>query len=305
MRTLNRHIYKHNNLSICRRLCYFHRYMIYLKHFSFKKFGYLYFQNNLSAQLTQQDLSDCIKVVFVQAGGHVVVDFTEYHLTQDAFFFINTEQYFSFANDCCGTLLFYNRDFYCVEIHDKEVACDGILFHNVYEVPVVFMDAPTSASTQTIIEEIKNELQLDDTSIEEMLRILLKQIIIKCTRIWKQEHRLAGAAALPEVTFYRSFSQLVEKHFTKLHTVADFAELLHISPKALNKRITRYSDTTPNDIIKNRIMVEAKRLLVHANLSIKEICYELGYEDPSYFTRLFTKQASISPQQFRVQYKKV
>ena len=182
------------------------------------------------------------------------------------------------------------------------MACDGILFHNAYEVPVALMDKKASDDLQNNLLQIKNEIVLDDSSIEEMLRILLKQIIIKCTRLWKQEHHVAGEQMRPEVEFSRTFSQLVEWHYTKHHTVAAYAELLHITPKALNKRITRYSNTTPNDVIKNRIMLEAKRLLAHTQLSSKEIAYKLGYDDISYFTRFFTKQAGTAPQSFKLQY---
>jgi AraC-like DNA-binding protein len=182
------------------------------------------------------------------------------------------------------------------------VACDGILFHNVYEIPVIFMDQEASKAMQKILQEIKEEIGLDDTGSEEMLRILLKEIIIKSTRIWKQEHQVANEESRWEVEFSRTFSQLVEWHYTRHHSVAEYASLLHITPKALNKRIARYSNSTPNEIIKNRIMLEAKRLLVHTPLSVKEVGYRLGYDDPSYFVRLFTKQVKISPQGFRLQY---
>ena len=276
--------------------------MPHFKQFSFKKFGHFDFHLNLADKLVENDLKGFIKVVFIKAGGHAIIDFKEYQLKKDAFFFINTDQYFWVDEKCSGTMLYYNRDFYCVEIHDKEVACDGILFHNVYDVPVVLMDKKASADLQNNLQQIKNEIELDDTSIEEMLRILLKQIIIKCTRLWKQEHHVAGEQSRPEVEFSRTFSQLVEWHYTQHHTVAEYASLLNITAKALNKRITRYSNTTPNDIIKNRIVLEAKRLLVHTQLSIKEIAYKLGYDDISYFTRLFTKQAGVPPQSFRLQY---
>jgi AraC-like DNA-binding protein len=167
------------------------------------------------------------------------------------------------------------------------------------------MPSATSAHMQKIIQEIKDELEQEDSSLEEMLRILLKQIIIKSTRIWKQAHQVNSEEARQEVEFSRKFSQLVEWHYTRHHTVAEYADLLHITPKALNKRITRYSQTTPNEIIKNRIMLEAKRLLVHTQLSVKEIGYKLGYDDTSYFIRLFSKQAGNSPQSFRVQYQQV
>jgi len=276
--------------------------MAHFKQFTFKKFGYLDFAGDLSYQLSQSDYKKFIKIVFVKAGGHIIIDFEEYRLQQDAFFFINAGQYYWFDNNCNGTMLYYSRDFYCVEVHDKEVACDGILFHNVYEIPIIVMDSITSVILQNILQETKAELEYEESNTEEMLRVLLKQIIIKCTRIWKKEHYLDNEKSKPEVEFSREFGQLIEWNYTRLHTVAQYADLLHITPKALNRRISVNNQVTPNDIIKNRIILEAKRLLVHTSLSIKQISYKLGYEDASYFIRFFTKQASMSPQSFRVQY---
>lgn len=272
------------------------------RQFAFKQFGYLDFENNLLGQLGEQNFSDFIKIVFLRAGAKITIDFNEYKLEQDALFFINPGQYHSFSETCCGTMIYYNRDFYCVEIHDKEVACDGILFHNVYEIPVIFIKGEESAGMQKILTEIKAEFQSDESGMEEMLRILLKQLIIKSTRIWKQERYIVNQETTREADFLRSFSQIIEWNYTRLHSVAAYAQLLHISPKALNKRITRHYKTTPNDIIKNRIILEAKRLLVHTSLSVKEIGYKLGYDDASYFVRFFSKQTAISPYKFRSQY---
>lgn len=276
--------------------------MARFRQFSFKQFGYFDFDGDLPERLSQQDFSGFIKIVFVKAGGHAVIDFKAYDLEQDALFFVNAGQYHLFDESCTGTLLYYNRDFYCVEIHDKEVACDGILFHNVYEIPVILMPQEASLGMQNLISSIKTELESEESSMEEMLRIFLKQIIIKATRLWKKEHQAASEEARQEIEFSRHFSQLVEWHYTRYHTVAEYAELLSITPKALNKRLTRYTDTAPNDIIKNRIILEAKRLLAHTVLSVKEIGYKLGYDDTSYFIRLFSKQAETTPQAFRSQY---
>lgn len=272
------------------------------RQFTFKTFGYFDFVCNIGELLSKYDLADFIKIVFVKAGGKVTIDFGRYELEKDAFLFINKGQFFALEENCCGTLIYYNRDFYCVEIHDSEVGCDGILFNNVYELPVVLLEDEASAQLQTVLGQIRSEVEEGDSTAEEMLRILLKQIIIKCTRLWKQQRNLATDAAKPEVEFSRRFSQMVEGNYTKFHGVADYANLLNISAKALNKRITRYSNTPPNDIIKNRIILESKRLLVHTDLSIKEIAYKLGYEDPSYFIRFFTKQATVPPLAFRKLY---
>jgi AraC-like DNA-binding protein len=278
--------------------------MAQFKEFAFKKFGHLVFEGGLAAHFSKEDLNSFVKIFFIRNGGKVTVDFETYDLEADAFFFVNAGQHFAVDDICCGTLLYYNRDFYCVEIHDKEVACDGILFHNVYETPVVHLDPVSSENLQGLLLQIQMEMETDDVNTEEMLRTLLKQIIIKCTRLWKREHRLDTEEAKPEVEFSRTFSQLVEWNYTRLHSVAEYASMLHITPKALNKRITRYSKTTPNDIIKERILLEAKRLLAHTDLSIKEIAHKLGYEDNSYFIRFFTKLATLAPQTFRRHYQK-
>jgi AraC-like DNA-binding protein len=276
--------------------------MAHYKQFAFKQFGYFDIDATADAHALHPEFAGSVKVAFIAAGGSVTVDFKEYRLEQDALFFISSGQYYQIADNSRGTMIYYNRDFYCVAIHDKEVSCDGLLFHNVYEIPVIMLSDEQSAIMRSIIAEIKEEIAHDDSSMEEMLRILLKNIIIKATRIYKVQHNTSTDEAKQEVEFSRKFSQLVEWHYTKHHTVAEYAELLNMTPKALNKRITRYSDSTPNDTIKNRIILEAKRLLVHTDLSVKEIGYKLGYDDPSYFIRLFTNQASSSPQNFRQQY---
>ena len=269
---------------------------------AFGTFGYFDFAQLPAGQFSQPELAGFIKVVLVRAGGRVVIDFNEYRPAQDALFFINVGQYYWFDRDCTGTVLYYHRDFYCIQIHDKEVACDGILFHNAYHVPVVFMNDAARATMRAIVQEVRAEMALQDSGMEEMLRILLKQLIIRATRFWKQQHHVVSEEARQEVEFSRTFSQLVEGHYTRQHAVADYAAMLHITPKVLNKRITRYSNSTPNDVIKNRIILEAKRLLIHTQLSVKEIGYLLGYDDPSYFIRLFTKQVATPPQTFRLHY---
>lgn len=270
--------------------------------FAFKSFGYVEFSAGLAELASQPEAASFIKIFLVEAGGNVVVDFQEYHLTHPTLFFLNAGQYYHLDEACAGTALCYNRDFYCVEIHDREVACDGILFHNAYEIPSVRVDGAAGPAVAHVLQAIKQELMHPDSGQEEMLRLFLKQLIIKATRLWKQQHGAVSEQARQEVEFARTFSQLVEWHYRRHHTVADYAALLHLTPKALSKRLARNGHAAPNDIIKNRIVLEAKRLLAHTPLLVKEIAYALGYEDTSYFSRLFVQQAGTTPHLFRLRY---
>jgi AraC-like DNA-binding protein len=275
-----------------------------LKQFAYKQFGFISFKNDETILEQISQLTDFIKVLFLKAGGKIIIDFKQHKTDTDTLYFINKSQVYKLTDvdKAEGVLLYYNRDFYCVEIHDNEVSCDGILYNNVYEIPAIALSKTASGTIQNILDDIKYETNNEDVANEEMIRILLKQIIIKATRIWKSEHKIYETVKNQELDFLRKFSQLVELHFKNLHTVADYAKLLFVTPKNLNKKITQFGNQSPNDIIKDRIILEAKRLLAHTALTIKEIGYSLGYEDDAYFIRLFTKQIGVSPQQFRKQY---
>jgi len=273
-----------------------------IKEFSFKKFGNLEFSKSVEQNDSLTTIHDHIKVLFIPRNAIIQVDFQEIEMKMDTLLFINPHVILKPCETIGGQLMHFNRDFYCVEIHDHEVACDGILYNNVFEIPFINLNEEQSAEIQRIIHDIQSELKNEDSGTEEMLRTLLKLIILKSTRIWKQQHQLADDVRQADVQFLRKFSKLVEQHFKTLHTVADYADLLCITPKNLSKKISLVSKETPNDIIKNRIILESKRLLAHTKMNVKEIAYTLNYEDDAYFVRFFTKHTGISPTSFRKQF---
>ncbi|MFV0310334.1 MAG: helix-turn-helix domain-containing protein [Dysgonomonas sp.] len=77
---------------------------------------------------------------------------------------------------------------------------------------------------------------------------------------------------------------------------------MNICPIYLNQAVKAITGLTVSECIRNEIVIQAKRLLFHTNMSIKEIALELGYEDWAYFTRMFSKASSLSPTQFRAKY---
>jgi AraC-like DNA-binding protein len=100
------------------------------------------------------------------------------------------------------------------------------------------------------------------------------------------------------------FRDLLESNFTKLKSVNDYAKIICISEKRLGIATAKVLGKSPKEIITDRILLEAKRLLVHTNLSIKELGQELGFEDPAYFVRYFKKNTETTPVEFRATYLK-
>ena len=128
----------------------------------------------------------------------------------------------------------------------------------------------------------------------------MKQFIIHAVRVRKERHVIKDDV---ESKLFKDFSTLVEFNFKKLHSVTDYAERLGVSPKSITKHFQKIGTQKPSDFIKNRIILEAKRNLMYTDFSVKEIAFDLGFNDPAYFTRFFTKATTFSPLSFKKQHK--
>ncbi|WON95100.1 helix-turn-helix domain-containing protein [Sphingobacterium sp. UGAL515B_05] len=246
-----------------------------------------------------------IKVLLLSKGTELQVDLAEYSVKQPSLFFVSPNQHLHIKKlgKEEGHFIFYNRNFYCIQIHDEEVACNGLLFSNIYNMPKVELDNGEIPFFSYIFGQITDEFGLNDTSLEEMLRTYLKQLFIKSARLWKKQNLDKELTEQnSDLEFFRKFTLLVDEHYKEKHHVADYAELLFMAPKTISHKFKRLNLPQPNDVIKNRILLEAKRLLVHTNLTAKEVGYELGYEDPAYFSRLFVQKSGETPSAFRAKF---
>lgn len=268
-----------------------------------KKLSLISFNSGTINLINEGALQYYIKVLFVPAGYTLTVDFNRYETQQATLFFVNSNQYLQVdvASKEDAFLINYNRDFYCIQIHDEEVACDGLLFNNIFEIPKVDLFTAELDVITMLFKQVRDELSFQDNSSEEMIRIYLKQIIIRATRIWKKQNLENEKVHMQGVDqdFLRNFGRLVDIHYREKHAVADYAAMLHLAPKTLTQKFHKLNLESPNEFIKNRIILEAKRLLLYTGLSIKEIAFKLGYDDPAYFNRLFTQKCLTSPASFR------
>ncbi len=229
------------------------------------------------------------------------IDFEEYVFTDNVLFFLSPGQVFTVESEQIKTAyrLVFKRDFYCIQTHDKEVACNGVLFNNIYETPFVIPCEKDIAKFKIILESLIEEFQQNETAQYDMLQSYRKQFMICAVRVKKENRPIKEVT---ETRLFKDFSVLVDQNFKTLHTVTSYSDRLGISPKSVTKHFQKLGGIKPSTFIKNRILLEAKRLLVYTDKSVKEIAFELGFNDPSYFTRLFTKVVLKSPLQFKKEY---
>lgn len=198
-----------------------------------------------------------------------------------------------------GTIVYqFNREFYCIKDHDEEVSCVGILFFGNTNIPVIHLDATEQKKFTMLHEVFIDELETKDNIQAEMLRMLMARFIIKSTRLLKAKEGIIETPKSSKVDLLRSFNFLVEQHFKKEHSVAFYAGELFKSPKTLSNNFAKLN-RSPLQIIHERIVLEAKRLLTYSDKTAKEIAYEIGFEDASHLSRLFKKHTNQTPSDYK------
>jgi AraC-like DNA-binding protein len=192
----------------------------------------------------------------------------------------------------------FNREFYCLIDHDKEVSCVGFLFGSIDHL-LIPLNEEAQEKLKLLSAIFMDEFKTTDNIQNEMLLALLKRLISYITRLARTEYVPEKKVQEDKYHLIRKFNLLVETHFKEEHSVSFYAQQLFKSPKTLSNLFAIYNNKTPSQVIQERILIEAKRLLTYTSKTVKQITFELGFEDVSYFSNFFKKHTSQSPVDFR------
>jgi len=243
-------------------------------------------------------------LIWVKEGsGKLKADFAEYDFKPNTLFAFSPYQPYMIATDAQvkGVAIYFHPEFFCIYKHHKEVSCNGVLYNNIYTPPFVTVDEGSAATFDMLCTQIKTEMQNSDLAQYELLVSYLKIFLITAARLKTQQQPEAAAVLSDnkEPFILQKLKDAIEENFKSKHSPSDYAELLYITPKALGKITKSYFNKTLSSLINERIIIEAKRELYLTNKTVKEIAYELGYEDEYYFSRFFKVNADVSPQLYR------
>ena len=238
-----------------------------------------------------------------QGKGKVKADFSEYEFQANSLFAFSPYQPFMLSSDkaLSGIALQFHPDFFCIHKHQEEVACNGVLFNNIYHPPFITIGENSASTLRMLMNQMKTEMQNTALAQYELLVSYLKIFLITASRLKaEQEPKVLQAISdLKEPFILQNLKDAIEKNFKSKHSASDYANILNISVSALARITKAHFNKTLTDLISERIIIEAKRELYLTNKAIKEVAYELGYQDEYYFSRFFKTNVDISPQMYR------
>lgn len=146
----------------------------------------------------------------------------------------------------------------------------------------------------------KNRMSFSKAVVNAMVQVCAGTF----SSIFQQNRHHGGSEKSRPVIITNRFKSLVLRHFKTVKSPAEYAGMLHITPSYLNEAVKNITGFTATHWIQRAVILESKRLLYHTNLNVKEISFEVGYSDPTYFSRLFQKIERLSPAAFRKEYRK-
>lgn len=264
-------------------------------------FKLLWFDDNSHFDHLQRN--NYFSLIWITKGsGKVKADFSEHQFEKDSLLAFSPYQPFMICTkeDIQGIAINFHPDFYCIHMHQKEVSCNGVLFNNVYQPPFTSITDQAKITLQMVIDQMKTEIQNAELAQYELLISYLKIFLITASRLKREQlEELKATPDSKEPFILQNLKDAIEYHFKTKHSAGHYAEMLNISPKALGKLSKNYFNKTLTDLIAERIIIEAKRELYMTNKTVKEIAYELGYDDEHYFSRFFKTNADVSPQLYR------
>lgn len=193
-------------------------------------------------------------------------------------------------------VLHFSKTFYCITAHDAIVGCRGLLFYGS-SFCVIKLSNEESIHFESLWEMANNEMTKSDEFKQDTIKILLSLFLISATRIFKALNLLGSSQE--EIKIIRDFHFLVNLRFKDKTTVTEYAEMLHKSPKTVSNIFSKQGYKSPSQIIIDRRMLEAKRLLSNADSCVKEIAEMLGFKDTQTFSRFFKKNEKLSPIDFK------
>lgn len=240
-------------------------------------------------------------VLFTKGSGTHEIDFNTYPIKPGTVFIMRPGQmhHWTLSKDINGYVFFHTKDFY-----DKGFTMTSVLdypiFNSIHNLPFISLKKKPLEKLTDVFKDITEEYQNTDLLKFEKLHALITFVYIELSRQYLPATKIENETYLIKL---RKLENFIDLYFKSKKYPHEYANLMNLSEKHLNRISKECLNKTTTDLIAERITLEAKRLLIHSKHRVAEVASELGYDDNSYFSRFFKKNCGETPVQFLTRHK--
>ena len=244
---------------------------------------------------------DFFEVLYLSNGtGYHVIDGNKYKIAPPCVFFMSPGQAhkIEFSNDIEGYIFIFTSEFYLINQNNQNRLIEFPFFFTVRQdnPPLALKTEENINFIESLFERGISEIKKQDYSTD-LLRSILDLILTISASLYQNEgiNLQKGKGHI----LVKKFFQLMEENYHNKLSVNEYADLLSVTPNHLTQTVLMLTGKTSSQLIREKLIMEIKRMLVHTNLSVSEIAYKLNFPDQSYFSKFFKRETKISPLQFR------
>jgi AraC family transcriptional activator of pobA len=237
--------------------------------------------------------------LYINSGKSVLqIDFDEFSAVGNKIFFIEKYKIWNWikTEGLKGIMVQFTDSFYnYIYTGNPKLKSDQTLIGEIP--PFTMVTQANRAEWNSLFEVLEREYGKSKNNSKEILCLILKVLILLYRRSAQTRSRSFESRQKKQLVL--EFRKLVNSRYETLRSARDYAHVLNITPNYLNALSQEFFLKSVSEIITERMILEAKRLLMHSRLSVSEIGYKLGFKDNSYFGRYFKKAAGVTPKAFR------
>lgn len=234
---------------------------------------------------------------FQKGNAHHHIDFKSYLIKDHSAFLISLNQVHyieaPIGSHNIGYVISFGQDF--LELLERDFQ---ELFNADAQNPAFYLQKEDHELLWVLLKQIERELA---STLPKGNQLVFSAVTILITHLYRQNISATSQINHPHSRTFSQFLYYLERHICSKHTVREYADLLAVSPKTLNRMCRQLKSQTCLQIILSRLNLEAKRLLFYSQEPIKEVAFQIGFNDPAYFSNFFKKLNGQSPESFRLQ----
>lgn len=241
-------------------------------------------------------------ILYITAGkGRHEIDFKVYDFKTGDMILIAKNQVHRFFPDmqASGYIILFTEDYLYtnseMNVHDFLEHFNMLLYN-----PIIEGDVSQDASNRILIDLLYKEYKAKENTVKiQLLKSILRSFMLTIRRFMKIDEQRENSGYYKR---FMEFKNLVEIHYKEKKTVGEYANMMLVSQKTINQATRLTVDLSAKQFIINRILLEIKRYLGQGELTINEISYLMGFDEPSNLTKFFKRYEGASPKEFRTEY---